>query len=109
MESINVLGDECERRAAGFESSESAMAGIGLCGGDALAAPVVPLPDELRIAREGLGRGESFGAMVVPQAAGAAEGGNARFGGDARAGEDGDGASAFDPVAGLSDVGEADV
>ena len=42
--------------------------GIGTAGGDQLAAPRVPLPDEPRIAGERLGRRQILGAILAPEA-----------------------------------------
>ena len=57
---------------------------------DHLPAPVVPLPHEFRIAREGVRRGERFRLEVFPQPVRAAKRRHAAGGGDAGTGEDRD-------------------
>ena len=64
------------------------MGGVGLGGEGVAAALGVETPDELGVGLPGFGGGDFFDAMAVPEASGAAEGGEAGFGGDAGAGED---------------------
>ena len=52
------------------------------------AALGVEAPDEFGVGFPGFGGGNFFYAVAVPEASGAAEGGEAAFGGDAGAGED---------------------
>src|SRR5581483_2961071 len=52
--------------------------------------PVVPLPDQAWVAREGFRRGEVFRLEVPPETVGSAERGDPAIGGDAGAGEHGD-------------------
>ena len=69
---------------------EDVMRGVGLARGNHLPPPVVPLPDQARIAREGFGRGEGFGAEVLPESVGAAKGRHAARRGHAGARHHGD-------------------
>ena len=86
MQVVDVLGDQREVGRAGFELGQREVAWIGLRGRDQAAAPVVPLPNQLWITREGAGRGQIFGAEVFPKAACAAKGRDSAFRRDARSG-----------------------
>jgi len=89
VEVVYILGAEVE--AVGhlaFEIGEGEVAGVGLGRESVSAAHGVEAPDEGWVGVPGFGGGYIFYAMTVPEAAGAAEGGEAALGGDARAGED---------------------
>ena len=109
VEAVDILRDEGEFGSLLLEAGERAMTWIGLGGGDALAAPVVPFPGEFGIAREGFRSSELLGPVVVPQAARAAESGDAALGGNAGAGENGDGAGGSEPGASLGEWIEAEM
>jgi len=53
--------DEGEPRFAGFQLRQGQVRRVGRRLGDQLAPPVVPLPHQARVAREGFGRGQSSG------------------------------------------------
>ena len=89
VEVVDILGAEVEAAGhAAFEFGEGEVAGVGLGGEGVAAAHGVEAPDQGWVGLPGFGGGYVFDAMAVPEAAGTAEGGEARFGGDARAGED---------------------
>jgi hypothetical protein len=52
MQPVDVLSNQQKVVRAPFEIREREMTRIGLRGGDALAPPRIPVPDQLRIARE---------------------------------------------------------
>ena len=84
MEAVHVLGDD-HHRSGCFQAGKSLVGGVGFCGGDETAAPVVPTPDQFGIAGEGAGRGEILGSVPAPQAVlFAPEGGDAASGGNTR-------------------------
>ncbi len=60
-----------------FELGEGEVAGVGLGGEGVAAAHGVEAPDEGGVGVPGFGGGDVFYAMAVPEAAGAAEGGEA--------------------------------
>ena len=64
------------------------MSGVGLCRQGIAAAHGVEAPDESGIGVPCFGGGDVFYAVAVPEASGAAEGGEAGFGGYAGSGED---------------------
>ena len=92
MQPVDVLGDDRRRRAAADQRSDRAMAAVGRRGAKGLLHRKAPAPG--LAAR--LLRGEKIGEIdrrhLGPDAAGAAEIGDARFGADAGAGKD-DGAA----------------
>ena len=87
MEAVHVLGDEGELREGFFPGGQGRVAGIGGASGDQAAPPVIPFPDELRVAGEGFGRGQVLGPEPAPQPLLPAEGGDAGFGRDPGAGK----------------------
>src|SRR5690606_37963506 len=93
-----------EARALARPASEHVVGGVGAGVGDALAAPVVPHPDEARVAAERVERGERLGPEGSPEPAGAEKRGDAGRGGDAGAGERGDAAGAAHGVGDACDV-----
>ena len=90
VESVDVLRDQGEIRKPLAPRREHVMRRVRFALRDHLPAPVVPLPHEFRIAREGLRSGEGFRFEVFPQPVGAAKRRHAAGGGDAGAGEDRD-------------------
>ena len=74
VQPIHVLRDQREARLPNLQLHKRAVRRIGRGLGDDLAAPVVPLPHQLRVARERLGRGEILRLVILPEAIGAAEG-----------------------------------
>lgn len=87
MIAIDTLGEENELSDEAAQLRERVMAGVGLMAAHPLATMIIPLPHQLRIAREGLGRGQFFRAIRAPQSARAAKRGQSAFGGNTRAGE----------------------
>jgi hypothetical protein len=93
VEVVYVLGAEVEAVGIYFGEAlfyfcEGFVASVGL-GGEGIATALgVEAPDKFGVGLPGFGSGDLFYAMAVPEAAGAAEGGQAGFGGDAGAGED---------------------
>ncbi len=71
VQAVDVLRDQPEIREAAAPLGEHVMRRVRPTRGDQPAAPVVPLPDETRIVRKGLGRGERFRLEVLPQPVGA--------------------------------------
>ena len=91
VQPVDVLGDQGEAIAeALLQFREGEVPRVGSDGGDAGAAGIVELPDQIGVAGEPGGRGHVLDAVPLPQAVGGAEGGDARFGRNARAGEDRD-------------------
>ncbi len=87
VEVVDVLGAEVEAVGhVALEVGEGEVAGVGMGGEGVAAAHGVEAPDEGGVGVPGVGRGDVFDAMAVPEAAGAAEGGEAALGGDACAG-----------------------
>ncbi len=66
VQPVHVLGDEGEVRYALLQFDERPVAGVRLCFADELAAPLIPFPDELRIAYKGFGGGELLGIVPRP-------------------------------------------
>src|SRR5688572_33273529 len=66
------------------------MSGIGATLRNQVAPPVVPLPDQTRIAGEGLGSGKLFGPVLPPQTVRTAERRHPARGRHARASHDGE-------------------
>jgi hypothetical protein len=93
VEVVYVLGAEVEvfwicLSEALFDFGEGFVAGVGLGSEGVAAAHGIEAPDESGVGVPGFGRGDVFDAVTVPEASGAAEGGEAGFGGDAGSGED---------------------
>ena len=65
VKSVDILRDQRERSHPFLHLDERFMPRIRTRSGDRPAAFFVPGPDELRIAREGFGRGEIFEAMAA--------------------------------------------
>ena len=84
MQSIHILGDQGKVGAALLQLCQGKMAGVGAGLSYQTAAPVVPLPHQVRVSGEGLGRGQFRRVVLVPESVLAAKRGNARFGGDPR-------------------------
>ena len=106
VESVDVLRDEREPWLLDFQFHQRAVSGVRRGFGDDLAAPVVPLPYQARIARERLGCRQFFRLVVLPQAACAAEGRDAALGGDAGARQDRHGVRLCDPCSYFFDVSQ---
>lgn len=68
VQSIDILRNECQLRFERFQPGQRTVTGVGLCIGDELTAPDVPVPDELRVARERFGRRKFFGFVLLPEA-----------------------------------------
>ena len=87
VEVVYILGAEVEAVGhVALEVGEGEVAGVGMGGEGVAAAHGVEAPDEGGVGLPGFGGGYVFYAMAVPEAAGAAEGGEAALGGDACAG-----------------------
>ena len=87
VQTVDVLGDEREIGVALTPRREHLVRPIRTAGRNPLAPPVVPFPDESRIAREGFRSGELLGTMLFPQPVRAAEGRHPAGGRDASAGQ----------------------
>jgi hypothetical protein len=87
VESVHVLGDQYEMLRTLFKGDEGVVSRIGQRFRAGAPPLFVPLPDELRIARETRRRGQVLEAMGLPEAAITSKGRDAAFGGHARAGE----------------------
>jgi hypothetical protein len=83
-----------------FKFGQRKMPRIGLRLGDYASAPVIPFPNQFRIALECFWGGEVFRPEIAPESAGSTKGRDAALGGNSRAGEDGDRSSGGDPLAG---------
>src|SRR5215831_12741586 len=81
------------------------MSGIRRGSGNDLTPPVVPVPDQARIARESFWSGEVFRAEVFPKTALAPECGDATLGGNSRAGQRRDGPRLGYVLAGSLEIG----
>jgi len=90
VQAVDILGDENKAGQLLFPSSQDEVTGIGLSSGDNLPAPVIPFPDQNRVALKSLGCGQVFGPELFPQAVLAAKSGDAGLGRDPRASENGD-------------------
>ena len=101
VEPVDILGDQRESRGALLECHQRVMRRVWFRGGDLLAAPVVPFPNQARVALECFGRGKLLGPELVPQTARTAKGRDAALGGDAGASQHDDRFSGSDPLAGL--------
>lgn len=85
---IDILRAEEKTIGEGaLESGKGEMSGIWFCGCCGLAAHGIEMPDEMGIAVPGFGCGNIFDAVVVPETARIAKGGEAAFSADAGAGE----------------------
>jgi len=84
VEIVNVLGAQEEAVLKSlFEGGESKMAVVRLgCGGN-FAAHGIEIPYEMGSAPPGKRRGDFFNAIVAPESANIAKGGDAAFGADA--------------------------
>ena len=88
VQPVDVLRDQHEIGGASFQFRQREVARVGLRRRDELAAPGVPVPDELRVARECGRRGELARIEARPQAGlRVAERRQSGFGGDARTGQ----------------------
>ena len=90
VEIVYILGAEIEILRVGFgeallDLGEGFVRGVGLGGAGVASALGVEAPDKSGVGIPGFGGGDFFHAMTVPEASGAAEGGEAAFGGDAGA------------------------
>ena len=95
VQAVHVLGHEREA-VARTPTRDDRVRGVRLGRRDQAAPPVVPFPDQRRIARERMRSRELFGAERSPQAARSAEGRHATGRRDARARDDRDRARACD-------------
>ena len=76
VQAVDVLGDQREARTL-TPAGEHLVRRVRPRRGDRRAAPVVPLPHQLRIHGERFRRGELLGAELPPQPVVSAEGGDA--------------------------------
>src|SRR5262249_46998812 len=95
VQTVHILGDEGEAvtrpgcaagpgrlRASGeapFKTSQGIVSRVGTDGAQVGTSGIVEAPDESGVAAECLGRGHFLDGMSLPEAAGAAEGGDAAF------------------------------
>ena len=90
MQPVDVLRDHEEVGLRPFDRRQRAVSRIGRRTGDQLAAPGIPIPDELRVAAERVGRGELERIELRPHAGlRVAKRRHAGFGRDSRAGQRG--------------------
>ena len=101
VQSIHILRDQSEVRFLDFEFDERAMPRIRQRLRDGLPAPVIPLPDQARVAQECFGRGKILGLVVFPKALVSPERRHAAFGGNSCAGEHRYFRGCFDPLTGF--------
>ena len=87
VEVVDVLCDDIDPEVL-LELDDGAVAGVGLCLDQVVAALVVEAVDEGGVAGEAVGGGHVHDGIFFPQAAGVAEGGDAALG--AHAGARGD-------------------
>ena len=90
VESIDVLGDEQELVKSVAPGRQDVVRTIRETGGHPLSSPGVPLPDQLRIARERVLCRELLGSVATPQTVGSSKGGDTVSFGDAGSREDRD-------------------
>jgi hypothetical protein len=84
VKAIHILRHEREAAVRSpFEFRQSKMPRIGLRPVDDLTPPVVPFPNQPRIAGKGLGGGKLLRGKISPQAARPAKRRNTALGGDA--------------------------
>ena len=105
MEPIDILRDqpECIVRTT-FKFDKSDMGRIRLFRGNQFAPPVVPFPDQPRVALKGFGRCQILRSKIAPQAVCPAKGRHAAIGGNAGSREDGHVASRREVSAGAEDL-----
>src|SRR5437762_3445183 len=82
---VHVLGDKQELVCMLGQSGDCFVCGVRLRVTNALPALAIPIPDELRIARESFRRGEFCRIEISPVALLAAKSRDAAFGGNTRA------------------------
>ncbi len=68
MQAVYILRYQCELRHFLFQGCQCQVPGIGSCRCNQLAPPVIPAPDEVRIAFESLGCCQVFRIVACPQA-----------------------------------------
>ncbi len=98
MQAVYVLGNQRERGYGVFEFRERIVRGVGRRLGNPCAPPVIPFPNEPRIARKGLWRCQVFGTVLPPEAARTPEHRYTAFRRDSGAGECGDVRGARQPL-----------
>lgn len=104
MVTVHILGDG-HHRGGGLKVGQGQMGGVGFGGGDEAPAPVVPAPDQFRVAGEGSGGGEVLGPVPTPQAVLlTAKGGDAAGGGNSRPGKHGDPGCGGNPIPDLFEL-----
>jgi hypothetical protein len=99
VKSVDILRNQGELGGSFFEFGEGIVAGIWFYFGQYAAAPVIPFPNQLGVARKGGGSGQILYPVLLPEPVGIPKGGHTAFGRDSGAGEYGDGASLFQPLA----------
>ncbi len=105
VEAVHVLGGQEEAVAEEpLEGGQGAVGSVRRGGRGMLPAQGVEAPDELGVGREALRRGDLLHGVAVPQAARAAERGEAAFGRDAGPGEHQDPGPLVDGDPGISHV-----
>src|SRR5262245_14747295 len=97
VQTVDVLRDQRELRKPPAPRRQHVVRAVRPARRDQAAPPLVPLPDQLRVARERLRRGELLGPEIPPQPAGTAKRGHPARRRDARAGQDGDPRFAREP------------
>jgi hypothetical protein len=90
VQAVDVLSDERDARPVARPPRQDVVRGIGTRVLDHPAAPVVPLPDELGVVRERLGRRQRLGAYLLPESVGTPECGDAGCRGYSGSGENRD-------------------
>ena len=79
VESVDVLGHQGDALPQQGEPRQRLMAWVWCAIGDQASTPLIPFPDEYRVALESLGGGELFWAIGAPETLVAPKGGDAGF------------------------------
>ncbi len=85
MQAVDILRHKREPGRSFFKTRQRDVPGVGLRAGAHGTSPVVPLPYQLRFARECRGRGQFLGAKLFPESARTAKGRDAALRRDPRA------------------------
>ena len=92
MQPVHVLRDQPEALDSALQVDQRVVGGVRALGGDELAPPVVPFPDQAGVAREGLRGRQVFGPVRPPEPIGSTKRRDPAVGRDPRARQDSDSA-----------------
>lgn len=101
VQTVDILSNQGEPLFPPFEVGEGKVAGIRGDRGDLLPSPVIPFPNQHRIAGERLGSRQIFRAELTPQPFRSTKRRHPALGGDSRAGEHGYRTCVANPFPGL--------